>query len=71
MHSPYKIENGHPIKIPKIKEMRNKKERRDIPNPSRILQVPKTLQIPKEIRRREINALIAMNQIMKIHMHEQ
>jgi hypothetical protein len=39
---------------------------RDIPNPSRILQVPKTLQIPnrRRRRRRENNALIAINQIM-------
>jgi hypothetical protein len=38
--------------------------RRDIPNPSRILQVPKILQTPKR-RRRESNVHIAINQIMK------
>jgi hypothetical protein len=37
--------------------------RRDIPNPSRILQVPKTLQIPRR-RRRERNSLTTINQIM-------
>ena len=36
-------------------------KRRDIPNPSRILQVPKILQIPKGRRRRESNAHIAIN----------
>jgi hypothetical protein len=48
----------------KQKERRNKTRRRDIPNPSMILQVPKTLQIPRR-RRRESNALTAINQIMK------
>jgi hypothetical protein len=60
------MEKVHPIKNPNRKERRNKKKRRDIPNPSRILQVPKTLQIPKrKRRRRENNALIAISQIMK------
>jgi hypothetical protein len=54
MHSPCMMEKGHP------KRMR----RRDIPNPLTILQVPKTLHIPRR-RRREINALIAINRIMK------
>jgi hypothetical protein len=58
------MEKGHPIKNPNRKERRNINKRRDIPNPSRILQVPKTLQIPKR-RRRESSALIAINQIMK------
>jgi hypothetical protein len=54
MHSPY------------IKERRNRKKRRDIPNPSRIVQVPKTLQITKIRRRtRENSSLISINQIMK------
>jgi hypothetical protein len=39
-------------------------QRRDISNPSMILQVPKTLQIPRR-RRRESSALIAINRIMK------
>jgi hypothetical protein len=34
--------------------------RRDIPNPSMILQVPKTLHIPRR-RRRESSALTAIN----------
>jgi hypothetical protein len=38
--------------------------RRDIPNPLMILQVPKTLQIPRR-RRRESSALTAINRIMK------
>jgi hypothetical protein len=42
----------------------NRMGRRDIPNPLMILQVPKTLQIPRR-RRREINALNAINRIMK------
>jgi hypothetical protein len=44
------MEKGHP----------NRTRRRDIPNPLMILQVPKTLQIPR-IRRRESNALTAIN----------
>jgi hypothetical protein len=61
------MEKGHPI------ENRSKNERsyyiqsqrrRDIPNPSRILQVPKIIQIPKGIRRRESRAHIAINRIM-------
>jgi hypothetical protein len=59
------MEKVHPIKNMNKKERRNKKKRRYIPNPSRLLEVPKTLQIPKEIRRRESSALIAINQIMK------
>jgi hypothetical protein len=42
---------------------RNITRRRDIQNPSTILQVSKTLQIPR--RRRENNALTAINQIAK------
>jgi hypothetical protein len=42
----------------------NKIGRRDIPNPLMILQVPKTLQIPRR-RRRESSALNAINRIMK------
>jgi hypothetical protein len=65
MNSPFKIEKGHPIKNPNRNRRRNIKKRRDIPNPSRILQVPKTLQITKRRRRRrESNALIPINQIM-------
>jgi hypothetical protein len=48
------VEKGHP----------NRTGRRDIPNPSMILQVPKTLQIPRR-RRRVSNALTAINRIMK------
>jgi hypothetical protein len=48
------MEKGHP----------NIAGRRDIPNPSTILQVPETLQIGRR-RRREINALTAINRIMK------
>jgi hypothetical protein len=33
---------------------------RDIPNPSRILQVPKIIKIPKGRRRREKNSHIAI-----------
>jgi hypothetical protein len=43
---------------------RNRTRRRDIPNPSTILQVPKTLQIPR-IRIRESIALTTINRIMK------
>ena len=60
MHSPCMIEKDHP----NITERRNIKRRRDIPNPSMILQVPKTLQIPRR-RRMESTALIATNRIMK------
>jgi hypothetical protein len=49
------MEKGHP----------NRMGRRDIPNPSTILQVPETLQIPRRRRRRESNALTAINRIMK------
>jgi hypothetical protein len=48
------MEKGHP----------NRTGRRDITNPLMILQVPKTLQIPRR-RRRESNALTGINQIMK------
>jgi hypothetical protein len=48
------MEKGHP----------NRTGRRDIPNPSTILQVPETLQILR-IRRRERSALSAINRIMK------
>jgi hypothetical protein len=48
------MEKGHP----------NRTGRRDIPNPLMILQVPKTLQIPGR-RRRESNAHIEINRIMK------
>jgi hypothetical protein len=44
------VENGHP----------NRMGRRDIQNLLMILQVPKTLQIPRR-RRREINALNTIN----------
>jgi hypothetical protein len=59
------MEKGHPIKNPNKKEKRNTNKRRDIPNPSRILQVPNNLQIPKRRRRMENNSLIEINQIMK------
>jgi hypothetical protein len=39
-------------------------KRRDTPSPSTILQVLKTLQIPRRIRR-ERNALTKINEIMK------
>jgi hypothetical protein len=64
MHSPFMMEKGHPIR----NRSRNKRRyyiqsqrRRDIPNPSRIIQVPKILQIPKGRRRRESSAHIAIN----------
>jgi hypothetical protein len=41
------MEKGHP----------NRTGRRDIPNPLMILRVPKTLQSPRRIIRKEINAL--------------
>jgi hypothetical protein len=44
------MEKGHP----------NRTGRRDIPNPLMILQVPKTLHIPRR-RRRENSALTAIN----------
>jgi hypothetical protein len=44
------MEKGHP----------NKTRRRDIPNSLMILQVPKTLQIPRR-RRRERSALTTIN----------
>jgi hypothetical protein len=49
---------------PNRTKRRNITRRRDIPNPSRILWVPKTLQIPRR-RSRESSALTAINQIMK------
>jgi hypothetical protein len=48
------MQKGHP----------NRTRRRDIPNPLMILQVSKTLQIPRR-KRRERNALTAINRIMK------
>jgi hypothetical protein len=39
------MEKGHPIKNTNINERGNIKKRKDIPNPSWILQVPKTLKI--------------------------
>jgi hypothetical protein len=48
------MEKGHP----------NRTGRRDIPNPFMILYVPKNIQIPRR-RRRESNALTAINRIMK------
>jgi hypothetical protein len=63
MCSPCMMEKDYPNR----KEMGNNiqsQRRRDIPNPSRILLVPKTLHIPKR-RRRESSELIAINQIMK------
>jgi hypothetical protein len=59
MHSPYMMEKDHP----NTTERRNKRTR-DIPNPSTIFQVPKTLKIPRR-RRREGSALAVINQIMK------
>ena len=54
MHSLCMMEKSHP----------NKMGRRDIPNPSTILQVPKTLNIPRRRRRRESSALSVVNRIM-------
>jgi hypothetical protein len=48
----------------------NRIGRRYIPNPLMILQVPKTLQIPRR-KRREIIALTAVNRIMKNPQHEE
>jgi hypothetical protein len=62
------MEKGHPIRNRSRNERSyyiQSQRRRDIPNPSRILQVPKILQIPKGRRRREISAHIAINRIMK------
>jgi hypothetical protein len=56
MHSPCMMEKDHP----NIMGRRNIMRRRDIPNPSTILQVPKTLQIPRRRRRRESSALTAI-----------
>jgi hypothetical protein len=53
------MEKGHP----------NRTGRRDIPNPSMILQVPETLQIRRR-RRRERSALTAINLIMN-NLHGQ
>jgi hypothetical protein len=56
------MENDHP----NTTKRRNRTRRRDITNPSTILQVLETLQIPRRRRRRrESSALIAINQIMK------
>jgi hypothetical protein len=54
------MEKDHPNR----NERRNIMRRRDIPNPLTILQVPKTLQIPRR-RRKEISSLTAINRIMK------
>jgi hypothetical protein len=58
------MEKGHPFR----NRSRNERiyyiqsqRRRDIANPSRILQVPKILQIPKGRRRWESSAHIAIN----------
>jgi hypothetical protein len=62
------MEKGHPIQNRSINERRyyiQSQRRRDIPNPSRILQVPKIFQIPKGGRRRERSAHIVINRIMK------
>jgi hypothetical protein len=62
------MEKGHTIRNQSRNERSyyiQSKKWRDIPNPSRILQVPKILQIPKGRRRRESSAHIAINQIMK------
>jgi hypothetical protein len=45
---------------PNITGRRNVTIRRDIPNPLTILQVPKTLQIPRR-RRRESSELTVIN----------
>jgi hypothetical protein len=55
------MEKDHPNRM----KRRNKMRRMDILNPSNISQAPKTLQIPRRRRRRERNALTAINQIMK------
>jgi hypothetical protein len=57
------MEKGHPITNRSRNERRyyiQSQRRRDIPNPSRILQVPKILQIPKGRRRKESTAHIAI-----------
>jgi hypothetical protein len=47
MHSPCMMEKDHPNRMGR----RNKTRRRDIPNTLTILQVPKTLHIPRRRRR--------------------
>jgi hypothetical protein len=47
------------------KDNPNRTRRRYIPNSLTILQVPKTLLIPRRRRRREISALTTINRIMK------
>jgi hypothetical protein len=57
------MEKGHPIRNQSRNERSyyiQSQRRKDIPNPSRILQVPKILKIPKGRRRRESNAHIAI-----------
>jgi hypothetical protein len=61
------MEKGHPIKNRSRNERSyyiQSQRRRDIPNPLRILQVPKILQIPKGRRKRERISHIAINLIM-------
>jgi hypothetical protein len=58
------MEKGHQIRNRSINERSyyiESQRRRDIPNPSRILQVPKIIQIPKGRRIRESDAPIAIN----------
>jgi hypothetical protein len=58
------MEKGHPIRNQRRNERRyyiQSQRRRDIAKPSRILQVPKIVQIPKGRRRRESSAHIAIN----------
>jgi hypothetical protein len=62
------MEKGHPIRNQSRNENSyciQSQRRRDIPNPSKILQVPKILQIPKGRRRKESSAHISINRIMK------
>jgi hypothetical protein len=63
------MEKGHTIRNRSRNERSyyiQSQRRRDITNPSRILKVPKILQIPKGIIiRRENNAHIAIKLIMK------
>ena len=60
MNPPFMMVKDHPNRTWR----RNKTRMRDIPNPSRILQVPKILKIPKGRRRRECSAHIEINWIM-------
>jgi hypothetical protein len=69
MHSPCMMEKGHPIRNQSKNERSHcyiqSQRRRDIPNPSRIVRVPKIIQITKGIRIRESSAHVAINRIMK------